>query len=293
MLALARALAVSPKLIIADEMSLGLAPLMAESVFEGLEEARRSGHHDRADRAVRAQGAVDGGQLRDPDERPGGLVRARCPRQARRSSTVTWARQSRRRPISGDRQFGGGRGIVPNGQYRSSGSRPDRDPGEGTSTVQRFAAPVVPCDRSPDASEQPQQGSLHNGGKMRVHRTMSTATLAAIAILPAVMVGATRPRPRRRPPRRRSPSRTSPTSPARARPRTPTHRPGSRLGWICRTPRAASTGTSSSRSSSTTRPAPRRSRPRCRTPTPRRSGSSRRAPCSSSPPSTPTRPGFP
>jgi branched-chain amino acid transport system ATP-binding protein len=43
MLALARALAVSPKLVIADEMSLGLAPLIAESVFEGLDEARRSG----------------------------------------------------------------------------------------------------------------------------------------------------------------------------------------------------------------------------------------------------------
>jgi len=43
MLALARALAVSPKLVVADEMSLGLAPLMAESVFQGLEEARRSG----------------------------------------------------------------------------------------------------------------------------------------------------------------------------------------------------------------------------------------------------------
>ena len=43
MLALARALAVSPKLIIADEMSLGLAPIVTESVFEGLEEARRSG----------------------------------------------------------------------------------------------------------------------------------------------------------------------------------------------------------------------------------------------------------
>lgn len=43
MLALARALAVSPKLIIADEMSLGLAPLVAESVFEGLEKARSSG----------------------------------------------------------------------------------------------------------------------------------------------------------------------------------------------------------------------------------------------------------
>ena len=43
MLALARALAVSPKLVIADEMSLGLAPLVTESVFQGLEEARRSG----------------------------------------------------------------------------------------------------------------------------------------------------------------------------------------------------------------------------------------------------------
>ncbi len=43
MLALARALAVTPKLIIADEMSLGLAPLVAEDVFEGLDEARRSG----------------------------------------------------------------------------------------------------------------------------------------------------------------------------------------------------------------------------------------------------------
>ena len=43
MLALARAFAVSPKLIIADELSLGLAPLVTESVFESLEEARKSG----------------------------------------------------------------------------------------------------------------------------------------------------------------------------------------------------------------------------------------------------------
>ncbi len=43
MLALARALAVSPKVIIADEMSLGLAPLVTESVFEGLEKACQSG----------------------------------------------------------------------------------------------------------------------------------------------------------------------------------------------------------------------------------------------------------
>ncbi len=43
MLALARALAVTPKLIIADEMSLGLAPMVAEEVFRGLDDARKSG----------------------------------------------------------------------------------------------------------------------------------------------------------------------------------------------------------------------------------------------------------
>ena len=43
MLALARALAVTPKLIVADEMSLGLAPIVAESVFQGLQEARSTG----------------------------------------------------------------------------------------------------------------------------------------------------------------------------------------------------------------------------------------------------------
>ena len=43
MLALARSLAVLPKLIIADEMSLGLAPQVVEVVFRSLEETRRSG----------------------------------------------------------------------------------------------------------------------------------------------------------------------------------------------------------------------------------------------------------
>ncbi len=43
MLALARALAVPPKLIIADEMSLGLAPLVVETVFQRLEESRQAG----------------------------------------------------------------------------------------------------------------------------------------------------------------------------------------------------------------------------------------------------------
>ena len=43
MLALARALAVTPKVVIADEMSLGLAPLVVDAVFEGLERAGRPG----------------------------------------------------------------------------------------------------------------------------------------------------------------------------------------------------------------------------------------------------------
>ena len=43
MLALARALAVPPRLIIADEMSLGLAPLVVDFVFENIEQASKRG----------------------------------------------------------------------------------------------------------------------------------------------------------------------------------------------------------------------------------------------------------
>ncbi len=75
MLALARALAVSPKLVIADEMSLGLAPLIAESVFEGLEQARQAGITHRAQRAVRPPCPGHGRQLRHLDQGSRGLVR--------------------------------------------------------------------------------------------------------------------------------------------------------------------------------------------------------------------------
>jgi branched-chain amino acid transport system ATP-binding protein len=43
MLSLARALITSPALLIADELSLGLAPLLVDSVFEGLGRAREAG----------------------------------------------------------------------------------------------------------------------------------------------------------------------------------------------------------------------------------------------------------
>ena len=43
MLALARALAVPPRLMVADEMSLGLAPLVVDLVFQNIEQASRTG----------------------------------------------------------------------------------------------------------------------------------------------------------------------------------------------------------------------------------------------------------
>jgi branched-chain amino acid transport system ATP-binding protein len=43
MLSLARVLAAPPRLLVADEMSLGLAPKMVDLVFESLERARREG----------------------------------------------------------------------------------------------------------------------------------------------------------------------------------------------------------------------------------------------------------
>jgi ABC-type branched-subunit amino acid transport system ATPase component len=43
MLSFARALATSPDLVIADEMSLGLAPIMVDLVFDGLARARDAG----------------------------------------------------------------------------------------------------------------------------------------------------------------------------------------------------------------------------------------------------------
>ncbi len=43
MLSLGRALAVQPKLLIADEMSLGLAPLVVDMVFDSLERVRQAG----------------------------------------------------------------------------------------------------------------------------------------------------------------------------------------------------------------------------------------------------------
>ena len=60
MLALARALAVSPKVIIADEMSLGLAPLVDRVGLRRTRGGPALGDHHRAERAVRPPGTGHG-----------------------------------------------------------------------------------------------------------------------------------------------------------------------------------------------------------------------------------------
>ena len=92
MLALARALAVPPKLIIADEMSLGLAPLVVDFVFESIERASKSGVtivliEQFIHRALSARERV-----RDPQAGQRGVDRPVRRTPARRCSTATSAR---------------------------------------------------------------------------------------------------------------------------------------------------------------------------------------------------------
>ena len=91
MLALARALAVPPKLIIADEMSLGLAPLVVDFVFESIARGQRERRHHRAHRAVHPPRARPREPVRDPQAGGGGVDRAGRRTPARKCSTATSA----------------------------------------------------------------------------------------------------------------------------------------------------------------------------------------------------------
>ncbi len=224
MLALARALAVSPKLIIADEMSLGLAPLVAESVFQGLEEARRSGITIVLTEQFVHRALSHGGQLRDPDPGAGGLVRSGLARPGKRSSTATWARPRPATPVGVSERVTVTTlaRFVPTSRYRRV-AYPLRGPGPG------------PGEATPKCKDE-----LSSRGAARTGASRAVLT-AAVAGLP-LAAHRRRRRHRRRPPGRRSPSPTSPTSPVRAGPRTPRRRPASRPASTCRTPRAACNG---------------------------------------------------
>ena len=81
MLAIGRAMMSRPRVLLLDEPSLGLAPILVQQVFETIKEINAPGHDDPARRAERAPGAVDRpSRLRPPDRRGrpvrgGGLLR--------------------------------------------------------------------------------------------------------------------------------------------------------------------------------------------------------------------------
>ena len=83
--------AVPPKLIIADEMSLGLAPLVVDFVFESIERAAQERRDHRAHRAVRPPCARPRERVRDPQAGIGGVDRPVRRTPARRCSTATSA----------------------------------------------------------------------------------------------------------------------------------------------------------------------------------------------------------
>ena len=68
MVAMGRALMAKPKVLLMDEPSMGLAPVLVDQVFEIIKQIRALGTDDLRRRAEREHGAVDRrSRLRDPD----------------------------------------------------------------------------------------------------------------------------------------------------------------------------------------------------------------------------------
>ena len=61
MLAMARALMSQPRILLLDEPSMGLAPVLVDSIFDTIGRLHEGGHDDPARRAERPHGAPDRG----------------------------------------------------------------------------------------------------------------------------------------------------------------------------------------------------------------------------------------
>ena len=98
MLAMGRGLMSDPKVLLLDEPSMGLAPVLVDQIFDTISELHARGHDDPAGRAERPQGA--------PDRRPRLRHRDR-PDRARRTRPRTCATTRRsRRPTSASTDHG-------------------------------------------------------------------------------------------------------------------------------------------------------------------------------------------
>ena len=70
MVAMCRALMAQPRVLLMDEPSMGLAPVLVDQVFEIIKQIRCARDHDLRGRAEREHGAVDRrSRVRDPDGR--------------------------------------------------------------------------------------------------------------------------------------------------------------------------------------------------------------------------------
>ena len=121
MLSLAKVLVLPPQLLVADEISLGLAPVVIDAVYDGLRQINRAGHGTAGGRAAGRPGPRPGRHGGGPRARLGGLRRAGRPEPWPRSRQVMAARGER---AVGTSRWPGGRPRrvpAPDGRRRRRG----------------------------------------------------------------------------------------------------------------------------------------------------------------------------
>ena len=103
MLAIGRALMGDPKVLLLDEPSMGISPVLTERIYETIAEINQRGHDDpagRAERELRARRLQARVRARDRQGRRCPTARTRCgptPKSRRRTSEHEHARAHRRR----------------------------------------------------------------------------------------------------------------------------------------------------------------------------------------------------